>query len=147
MISNSLWLLISKVVLKILPFRPPIAISRSWGWICSLYSLEYTWHFLGFFCFVFFCVCTQLLSLCDLMDCSPSRPLYPWNFPDKTTGLGCYFLLRGSSRPRDWPTSLASPALAMDSLPLVPAGKPFFGGQGNVYPKYLNFILVFWVNV
>ena len=48
--------------------------STFWGWICSLYSLEYTSHFLGFFnLYCVFCV-HSLLSLCDLMDCSPPGP-------------------------------------------------------------------------
>ena len=29
------------------------------------------------------------LTLCNSMDCSP------WNFPDKSTGAGCHFLLQG----------------------------------------------------
>ena len=28
------------------------------------------------------------------MDCSP-RLLHPWNFPGKSTGVGCHFLLQG----------------------------------------------------
>ena len=27
--------------------------------------------------------------------------LCPWDFPDKSTGMGCHFFLRGSSQPRD----------------------------------------------
>ena len=30
-----------------------------------------------------------------------SRFLCPWNFPGKNTGVGCHFLLQGSSWPRD----------------------------------------------
>ena len=30
-------------------------------------------------------------TLCDPMDCS----LCPWNFPGKSTGVGCHFLLQG----------------------------------------------------
>ena len=29
------------------------------------------------------------------------RLLCPWDFLGKNIGVGCYFLLRGSSRPRD----------------------------------------------
>ena len=32
----------------------------------------------------------------------PSRLLCPRDFPDKNTGVGCHFLLQGSSRPRGW---------------------------------------------
>ena len=31
----------------------------------------------------------------------PTRLLCPWNYPGKNTGVGCHFLLQGSSRPRD----------------------------------------------
>ena len=27
---------------------------------------------------------------------------HPWDFPGKNTGVGCHFLLQGSSQPRDW---------------------------------------------
>ena len=35
------------------------------------------------------------LTLCNPMDCSPSRPLCLWDSPDKNTGMGCCFLLQG----------------------------------------------------
>ena len=31
----------------------------------------------------------------------PTRLLRPWDFPGKSTGVGCHFLLQGSSQPRD----------------------------------------------
>ena len=31
----------------------------------------------------------------------PIRLLCPWDFPGKNTGVGCHFLLQGSSPPRD----------------------------------------------
>ena len=37
-------------------------------------------------------------TLCDLMDHSlpgSEEPLSPWNFPGKSTGVGCHFLLQG----------------------------------------------------
>ena len=40
-------------------------------------------------------------TLCDPMDCRilatpwTSRILSPWNFPGKSTGVGCHFLLQG----------------------------------------------------
>ena len=40
----------------------------------------------------------------------PSRLLWPWDFQDKNTGVGCHFLLL--SDPGIKPTSLPSPALA-----------------------------------
>ena len=34
-------------------------------------------------------------TLCNPMDCSPTRLLYPWNFLGKNTGVSCHFLLQG----------------------------------------------------
>ena len=34
-------------------------------------------------------------TLCDPMDCKPTRLLHPWDFPGNTTGVGCHFLLHG----------------------------------------------------
>ena len=43
--------------------------------------------------------CSQLLSfvqlLCNPPGLQPSRLLCPWDFPGKTTGVGCHFLLQG----------------------------------------------------
>ena len=33
-------------------------------------------------------------TLCDPMDCRPTRLLHPWDFPGKSTGAGCHFLLQ-----------------------------------------------------
>ena len=55
----------------------------------------------------------------------PARLLCPWNFPDKNTGLGCYFLLQGI-----FPTQGSNQHLLCllhwqaDSLPSRPPGKP-----------------------
>ena len=35
------------------------------------------------------------MTLCNPMDCSPSRLLYPWNPPGKNTGVGSHSLLQG----------------------------------------------------
>ena len=37
-------------------------------------------------------------TLCDPMD---TRLLRPWGFLGKSTGVGCHFLLQGTSQPRD----------------------------------------------
>ena len=34
-------------------------------------------------------------TLCHPMDCSPTRPLCPWDFPGKDTGVGSHFFLQG----------------------------------------------------
>ena len=44
-------------------------------------------------------VTQSCLTLCDPMD---TRLLCPWDFLGKSTGVGCHFLLQGTSRPRDW---------------------------------------------
>ena len=44
-------------------------------------------------------VAQSYLALCDPMD---TRLLHPWDFLGKSTGVGCLFLLQGTSRPRDW---------------------------------------------
>ena len=45
-------------------------------------------------------------TLCDPIVCSPTlNPpslLCLWNFPGKNFGMGCHFLLQGSSQSRDW---------------------------------------------
>ena len=43
-------------------------------------------------------VAQSYLILCDPMDTSLLRP---WDFLGKSTGVGCLFLLQGTSRPRD----------------------------------------------
>ena len=49
------------------------------------------------------CLVTQLHpTRCDTMDCSlPGSSLCPWKSSGKNTGVGCHFLLQGSSWPRD----------------------------------------------
>ena len=37
----------------------------------------------------------SLPTLCNHMDCSPTRLLCPWNFPGKNTRVGCHALLQG----------------------------------------------------
>ena len=69
--------------------------------------------------FTFTILSLQLLSgvwLCDLTGL-----LCPWNFPGKNSGVGCPFLLGGSSRPRDWTLLLHWPA---GSLPQSHLGNP-----------------------
>ena len=49
------------------------------------------------------------------------RLLSPWNSPDKKNGVGCHFLLQGTSPPRDgkWVSCTAA-----DTLLSEPPGKP-----------------------
>ena len=54
-------------------------------------------------------------TLCNPMDwLLPIKFFYPWDSPGKNTGVGCHFLLEGSSQSR---TEFGSPALQTDALP------------------------------
>ena len=77
------------------------------------------------------CVLAQSFQSCltlgDAMDCSPPGSSVRGDSPGKNTGVGCHALLQGI-----FPTQgsnsrlIMSPALQVDSLPLVPLGKPLF---------------------
>ena len=57
-------------------------------------------------------------TLCNPMDCKPTRLLCPWNSPGKNTGVGCHFLLlRDLLNPG---VESKPPALQADSLPSEP---------------------------
>ena len=43
----------------------------------------------------------KVVSFGDPIDCSPTRLLCPWDFPGKSTGVGCHFLLQGIFPLRD----------------------------------------------
>ena len=49
-------------------------------------------------CLILICCCRLVaqpcLTLLNLVDCSPTRLLCPWDFPGKNTGVGCHFLLQ-----------------------------------------------------
>ena len=50
------------------------------------------------------------------MDCSlPGSFIHPWDFPGKSTGVGCHFLLQGDLP--DPGIEPGPPALQADSLP------------------------------
>ena len=54
--------------------------------------------------------------------------LCPWNFPGKNTGVGCHFLLQGSSLTQgSKPGLLSLLHWKVDSLPLAPPGNPQTG--------------------
>ena len=63
-------------------------------------------------------------TLCDPMDCNLPGSC-PWDSPSKNTGVGCHALLQGI-----FPTQGLNPRILcllhwqVDSLPLVPPGKP-----------------------
>ena len=60
-------------------------------------------------------------TLCNPMDCSlPGSSIHPWDFPGKSTGVGCHFLLQ-----RIFPTQGSNPGLPhckQDALPSEPPG-------------------------
>ena len=54
----------------------------------------------------------------------PASLLCPWHSPGKNTGVGAFLSPGDLPRPRDWSSSLMSPALQAGTLPLAPPGKP-----------------------
>ena len=58
------------------------------------------------------------------MDCSPPRPICPWDSPGKNTGVGGHALLQGIF-PTQGSNKLRSPELANGLLTIEPAGKPY----------------------
>ena len=60
--------------------------------------------------------CVQLFVTHGLQ---PTRPLCPWDFPSKNTGVGCHFFLQGIF-PGIEP---GSPTLQAEALPSKPPGK------------------------
>ena len=61
----------------------------------------------------------------------PARPLCPWDFSGKNTGVGCHFLLQGYSQPRD---STGISYLASRFFTSEPPGKPQKGDKKH-YPQ------------
>ena len=43
-------------------------------------------------------VAQSFLTLSDPMVCKPTRLLRPWDFPGKSTGVGCHCLLRQKAK-------------------------------------------------
>ena len=73
------------------------------------------------------CSFTQLcLTLCHPNGLEPSRLLCQWNFPGRNTGVGCHFLLQGSSQHRDQSVSPMSLVLAGRFSTIEPPGKPLW---------------------
>ena len=77
------------------------------------------------------CVCVCMLShfghvqLCDPMDCRPQGSSVHGSSPDKNTGVSCHALLQGIFSTQEMnPCLLCLLHWQVDSLPLVPPGKP-----------------------
>ena len=116
--------------------------------ICRYVLILNGWKFksMWFFPSILLSIITSLVSSkptvfsCSLMSDSlkprgllPARLLCPWNFPDKNTGVGCYFLLQGSSRLWIEPVSLESLALTSGFFTTAPPGK-----SQQLWPILLN---------
>ena len=62
---------------------------------------------------------------CNPRNCSPLRPLCPWDSPSKNTGVGCHALLQGIFSTQGSNTRLLLfPLWQAGSLPLAPPGNP-----------------------
>ena len=81
-------------------------------------------------------------TLCNTMDCSPPGFfLRPWDFPGKSTRVGCQFLLQGI-----FPTQGSNPDLPhcrQTLYPLSHQGSPWILGGGLVAKSCLT-LLTLW---
>ena len=70
-------------------------------------------------------------TLCDPMDCMPTRLLGPWDSPEKNTGVCCHALLQGFFQ--TWgsnPSLLHVLHWQVAFLPLMSLGKPLVATGG-----------------
>ena len=73
-------------------------------------------------------------TLCNPIDCGLlGSSIRPWDFPGKSTGVGCHFLLQGDLpdpgiKPR-------SPAFQTDTLTPEPPGKPCQPPEQDAKPE------------
>ena len=76
-------------------------------------------------CFIVVFRCSVMTNSLWHYELHPTRLLCPWNYPGKNTGVGCYALLREIFLTQ-WsnPHLLSLLIWQVDSLPLVPPGKP-----------------------
>ena len=79
---------------------------------------------------VYLCMCP---TLCDPINCKPTRLLSPWDSPGKNTGVGCHFLLRGI-----FPTQRLNPC----TLNLLALAGGFFTSELFCYPPETIIILI-----
>ena len=74
------------------------------------------------------CLCRLCVHACSVAQSlrphglPPARPLCPWGFPGKHTGVGCHFLLQGVFLTQEWDLRLLH--WQVDSLSAEPPGKP-----------------------
>ena len=82
------------------------------------------------------CACVHMrLTLCNPIDCSPSGSSVHGVFQARKLKCFAVSYSRGSSKPRDQSWVSLSPALAGDSLPLVPPGKPTVHKRQSLWGK------------
>ena len=92
-------------------------------------------------------LCVSLLvtqscpTLCDPMDCSPTRLLCPWDSPGKNTGVGCHFLPQGIFPTQGW--NLGLPHCRQTLYRLSPQGCGFVV-YGLYYVKVCSFCARFF---
>ena len=79
-------------------------------------------------------VAQSCLTLCNPMDCMQPKLLCPWDFPGKSTGVGCHFLLQGI-----FPTQELNPGLPHYKQMLY-----HLSHQGNQYFCWRSNILATW---
>ena len=81
-----------------------------WGtWYTKICGFQYPWESWdqspmgteGWLCCCWCLVAKSYPTLLRHHGLQPTRLLCPWDFPGKSTEVGCPFLLRGSSQPRD----------------------------------------------
>ena len=82
---------------------------HSGAWCLPYKIREVNWELLRLlfllnlhFCMHACSVTKSCLTLCNPDGLQSTRLLSPWDFLGKNTGMGCHFLLQGSSQPRDW---------------------------------------------
>ena len=76
------------------------------------------------FAFISYTRLREVAQLCPTLrphGLYSTRLFCPWNFPGKSTGVGCHFLLQGTFP--DPGIEPKSPALRADALPSEPPGK------------------------
>ena len=72
------------------------------AWWAAVHGVAESWTRLSDLAWARWCVCSVGSDSLRPHALWPARLLSPWDFPGKNTGVGCHFLLRGSSQPRDW---------------------------------------------
>ena len=95
-----------------LPFPSPMHESEKWKWSCSVVSDPQRPHGL-----------------------QPSRVLRPWDFPGKSTGVGCHFLLQCMKMKSESEVSQSCPTLS-DPMDFVAFSQVFV----NWFLHFLHFV-------